>query len=160
MAARVLEVADAVVDYIRANMDDRGVTAVERRVPPDVLEEKAFYENLVGRWVFVLPTRHRFGENRTRGRRAHVYELSVITAERVPTDYRNEPERRAWSDGVLEWIENTIHLPLTDEENLVLIAGAALYPTEAAGLLNLIEPSLWSQLHLLWSEVQLAFWEG
>jgi len=161
MAARVIEIVDAVVAYIRANQEPTNGATVERRVPPDTQVERAYYENLVGRWVYVFPTRKRFtNEGRTRGRRAQVFDVSVVVAERVPTDYRTEPERRAWADTVVEWVEDTIHAPLTDETTLDLIAGAAIHPTEAAGIVDLVNPGAWAEGRLFWSEVQLAFWEG
>lgn len=156
MAARVLEVADAVVAFIQTAAPSSSGVTVERRIPPDAVDA----EKLIGRWVYVFPTRRRFGENRTRGRRAHVYEMSIVVVERVPKDERTKDGAQAWSDGVLEWVEDTIFLPLTDEEELELIADAAIHPVESGGIVDLQNPVAWTENKLFWSQVDLAFWEG
>lgn len=154
--ARIIDVADAVVDYLVAsNPPSGGTKAVRRYITPMDAEKE------VGRWAYVFPSKRRFGQGRTRGRRAHVFEVSVVVAERIPADCRSESAREAWADSMVLWVEDNVFLPLTNEQTLDLIPGSAVYPVDVGGgIVDVLNNDAWSQYKLFWSQVDLGFWEG
>ena len=121
MAARIVEVCDAVVAVIAAAWSPTGNDTVSREYDADIDSKK-----LVGRKVYVFPASYANPEPSSRSEDFYDYAVAVMVSERYE-DAGRVPN--SWVDDRIAFTRDKVYEPLSDARTLLILG--TLYPLTA-----------------------------
>ncbi len=118
MAARVIEVADAVVAFLQASWVPVAPDLVERVYGAEFGLTVGYEPLLAGRRLMVYPATYEHPNLETRTIYRKEFVLKVCGVERYTGDEALPPKE--WMDDRVEWFEKKVFLPLRNQNLVVL----------------------------------------
>lgn len=154
MAARVLELADAVVVAIQAGWDDPAPATVSRVYLFDVPDSDLGLRSVEGRQVYVFPAGIADAGLVTRNTSQTEYRIAVLIVERY-TEPGDPPS--SWVDDRVTWVETEIWNKLS-AFNALASQERGVW-AETAESVSIYDAAILREHRCFWSEFEFAYRE-